>query len=113
VGLGVCSGERRRLSRETVLVALREASRDQFQGVPRLKFVFAQRYFVAYEATKEFLTPVGAKKEDLNFGAIVAAGGMAGIAMWTIAIPPDVSLVCHSRWKALKLFWIVAFWKYR
>jgi len=47
-------------------------------------------YFVAYEATKTYLTPVGAKKEDLNFGAIVAAGGMAGIAMWTIAIPPDV-----------------------
>jgi solute carrier family 25 (mitochondrial carnitine/acylcarnitine transporter), member 20/29 len=47
-------------------------------------------YFAAYEIVKHALTPAGAKPEDLNFGAVLFAGGMAGVAMWTIAIPPDV-----------------------
>ncbi|KAI0936490.1 hypothetical protein AcW1_000716 [Taiwanofungus camphoratus] len=47
-------------------------------------------YFAAYELTKKALTPAGASPSDLNLGAIVVAGGMAGIAMWSIAIPPDV-----------------------
>ncbi|KAI9318704.1 mitochondrial carrier domain-containing protein [Dichotomocladium elegans] len=47
-------------------------------------------YFVAYELTKKALTPAGSKPEDLSFGAVLFAGGMAGVAMWTIAIPPDV-----------------------
>ncbi|CDS03726.1 hypothetical protein LRAMOSA01127 [Lichtheimia ramosa] len=47
-------------------------------------------YFVAYELIKKGLTPAGAKPEDLSLGAILVAGGTAGIAMWTIAIPPDV-----------------------
>ncbi|KAI7898887.1 mitochondrial carrier domain-containing protein [Cokeromyces recurvatus] len=47
-------------------------------------------YFVAYELIKKGLTPAGTRPEDLSFGAVLFAGGMAGVAMWTIAIPPDV-----------------------
>lgn len=44
-------------------------------------------YFGAYEAIKRFLTPKG---EQLNPLAVICAGGMAGVANWTVAIPPDV-----------------------
>ena len=47
-------------------------------------------YFAAYEVTKKFLTPAGASASDLNLGAGIMAGGTAGVAMWSIAIPPDV-----------------------
>jgi solute carrier family 25 carnitine/acylcarnitine transporter 20/29 len=47
-------------------------------------------YFAAYEVTKKALTPAGASPSDLNLGAVIFAGGMAGVAMWAIAIPPDV-----------------------
>ncbi|KAK7059132.1 carnitine transporter [Paramarasmius palmivorus] len=47
-------------------------------------------YFAAYEVTKKALTPAGSSPSDLNLGAVVFAGGMAGVAMWAIAIPPDV-----------------------
>ncbi|KLO15056.1 mitochondrial carrier [Schizopora paradoxa] len=47
-------------------------------------------YFVGYELTKKALTPAGASSSDLNLGAIIIAGGTAGVAMWSIAIPPDV-----------------------
>jgi len=47
-------------------------------------------YFAAYEFTKKLLTPVGSSPADLNLSAIVLAGGTAGVAMWTLAIPPDV-----------------------
>ncbi|KAG7099021.1 hypothetical protein E1B28_000904 [Marasmius oreades] len=47
-------------------------------------------YFAAYEVTKKALTPAGHSPSDLNLSAIVLAGGMAGVAMWTLAIPPDV-----------------------
>ncbi|KAL4268079.1 mitochondrial carrier family protein [Pleurotus pulmonarius] len=47
-------------------------------------------YFAAYEVTKKALTPAGATPADLNLGAIIFAGGTAGVAMWAIAIPPDV-----------------------
>jgi len=47
-------------------------------------------YFVAYEAAKKALTPAGSDPTKLNLSAICAAGGFAGIAMWSIAIPPDV-----------------------
>jgi hypothetical protein len=52
----------------------------------------AFRYFAAYEVTKKALTPAGASPSDLNLGAIILAGGTAGVAMWSIAIPPDVSI---------------------
>lgn len=45
-------------------------------------------YFAAYEVTKKALTPAGST--DLNLGAVILAGGTAGVAMWAIAIPPDV-----------------------
>jgi solute carrier family 25 carnitine/acylcarnitine transporter 20/29 len=38
---------------------------------------------------KKYLTP--AHSEGLSLGAVILAGGTAGIAMWSIAIPPDVS----------------------
>lgn len=47
-------------------------------------------YFVAYEIVKKAMTPAGADPSQLHLGSIVFAGGMAGVAMWTIAIPPDV-----------------------
>jgi len=47
-------------------------------------------YFVGYELTKKALTPAGSSSSDLNLGAIIVAGGTAGVAMWSIAIPPDV-----------------------
>lgn len=62
-------------------------SRDPF-GLDS-KDVFS--YFAAYEVTKKALTPAGSSSGDLNLGAIMFAGGTAGVAMWSIAIPPDVS----------------------
>ncbi|KDR85354.1 hypothetical protein GALMADRAFT_234175 [Galerina marginata CBS 339.88] len=47
-------------------------------------------YFAAYEVTKKALTPAGSSPSELNLGAIIVAGGTAGVAMWAIAIPPDV-----------------------
>lgn len=47
-------------------------------------------YFAAYEVTKKALMPAGSSTGDLNLGAIMFAGGTAGVAMWSIAIPPDV-----------------------
>jgi len=47
-------------------------------------------YFAAYEVTKKLLTPKGASPNDLNIGSVIMAGGTAGVAMWAIAIPPDV-----------------------
>ena len=54
-------------------------------------------YFAAYELTKRALTPAGSDPGELNLGAIIMAGGTAGIAMWSIAIPPDVSRSTRSR----------------
>lgn len=53
--------------------------------------VFSDRYFAAYEVTKKALTPAGASPAELNLSAVILAGGTAGVAMWAIAIPPDVS----------------------
>jgi len=47
-------------------------------------------YFAAYEVAKKALTPSGADPSQLNLGAVIMAGGTAGVAMWSIAIPPDV-----------------------
>lgn len=47
-------------------------------------------YFAAYEVTKQALTPASTSSAELNLGAIIVAGGTAGVAMWAIAIPPDV-----------------------
>jgi len=47
-------------------------------------------YFAAYEVCKKALTPAGSSPSDLNVGAIILSGGLAGVAMWTMAIPPDV-----------------------
>lgn len=57
-------------------------------------------YFVAYELSKTALTPAGADPSQLNLGAVIVAGGMAGVAMWTLAIPPDV---CFT----LRLFFLM------
>jgi len=45
-------------------------------------------YFGSYELTRRLLTPKGS--DSLNPLATLFAGGMAGVAMWSIAIPPDV-----------------------
>ena len=46
-------------------------------------------YFAAYEIAKRALTPKGASVDDLNITNTITAGGLAGMAMWAIAIPPD------------------------
>lgn len=51
---------------------------------------FYYSYFASYEVTKKALTPAGASPADLNLGAVILAGGTAGVAMWSLAIPPDV-----------------------
>lgn len=50
---------------------------------------YFRSYFATYEVAKNYLTPAGST--DLNLGAVMCAGGTAGVAMWAIAIPPDVS----------------------
>ncbi len=50
------------------------------------------RYFVTYEECKKALTPAGLDPSQLNLGAVIIVGGMAGIAMWLLSIPPNVSL---------------------
>lgn len=45
-------------------------------------------WFATYEVVKKMLTP---KEGGLSPGAILFAGGMAGIANWTVAI---VSFLC-------------------
>lgn len=47
-------------------------------------------YFGAYEAIKRGLTPAGQDPSQLNLLNVLTAGGLAGMAMWSIAIPPDV-----------------------
>jgi len=46
-------------------------------------------YFGMYEALKRGLTPKDGK-QTLNPLVVIFAGGMAGIANWTVAIPADV-----------------------
>lgn len=57
-------------------------------------------YFATYELLKQKLSPVApivpgtgekAAAPPLSIGAIMLAGGTAGVAMWSVAIPPDVS----------------------
>ncbi|GAA5886529.1 hypothetical protein JCM6882_001676 [Rhodosporidiobolus microsporus] len=47
-------------------------------------------YFVAYEYVKKALTPQGKQPGELSLSAVCVAGGVAGVTMWTFAIPPDV-----------------------
>jgi len=47
-------------------------------------------YFCAYEVIKRGLTPAGADPADLNLLNVLTAGGLAGMSMWMVAIPPDV-----------------------
>jgi len=44
-------------------------------------------YYFAYEVTKKWLTPADG---TLSVPAVLTAGGAAGIANWTVAVPPDV-----------------------
>ncbi|KAJ3340968.1 carnitine transporter [Entophlyctis luteolus] len=44
-------------------------------------------YFVAYEYFYRLLKKDG---QNISIGATLFAGGMSGVAMWSIAIPPDV-----------------------
>ncbi len=47
-------------------------------------------YFCAYETAKKALTPPGQDPGELNLLSVLTAGGLAGMAMWSLAIPPDV-----------------------
>lgn len=44
-------------------------------------------YFVAYEF---FYSLLRTRDNSISIGATLFSGGMAGVAMWSIAIPPDV-----------------------
>lgn len=55
--------------------------------------------------TKKYLTPAGSSPSELNLGAVIIAGGMAGVAMWSIAIPPDVCFVPFIRGPCLTRFY--------
>ena len=57
-------------------------------------------YFATYELLKMKLSPPApiipgtgekAAAPPLSIGAVMLAGGTAGVAMWSVAIPPDVS----------------------
>jgi len=58
------------------------------------------RYFATYELLKAKLSPIAptlptgekAAAPPLSIGAVMLAGGTAGVAMWSVAIPPDVGL---------------------
>ena len=69
----------------------RAVLRRWFLAFDNLCFEHFSSYFAAYEVTKKMLTPAGQSPSDLNLSATIVAGGMAGVAMWSIAIPPDVS----------------------
>ncbi|KAJ2497210.1 carnitine transporter [Coemansia sp. RSA 1972] len=47
-------------------------------------------YFGAYELIKKALTNQSAGQGSISPVAIVTAGGLAGMANWAVAIPPDV-----------------------
>ncbi|CEH14786.1 carnitine acyl carnitine carrier [Ceraceosorus bombacis] len=47
-------------------------------------------YFCAYETIKAGLTPKGQDPSQLNLLNVLTAGGLAGMSMWLVAIPPDV-----------------------
>ncbi|CAF2579451.1 unnamed protein product [Rotaria sp. Silwood2] len=47
-------------------------------------------YFASYEFLKRSLTPEGHSPSELSALKTLFAGGMAGIANWVVAIPPDV-----------------------
>lgn len=46
-------------------------------------------YFGAYELFKRALTPEGSTPAQLNPGAVLVGGGMAGIANWMVSLPFD------------------------
>lgn len=74
--------------------------------LPSVRFMLTSlgSYFAAYEVTKKALTPAGSSPSDLNLGAVIFAGGTAGVAMWALAIPPDVrraaTFTCLRYWYA-------------
>lgn len=47
-------------------------------------------YFAAYEIARRSLLPKDADPKDVNILTTITAGGLAGMAMWAFAIPPDV-----------------------
>lgn len=47
-------------------------------------------YFGAYETFKIMFTPAGSTPDQLSPLTVICAGGLAGMANWAVAIPPDV-----------------------
>lgn len=95
----VSSAERAQLLRETDQGAQRMGSalmsnRIQLTDPNDIGY----RYFVAYEVVKKALTPAGQDPSQLNLGAVITAGGLAGVAMWSFAIPPDVRPIPFTIW---------------
>ena len=73
-------------------------SHEMDRGAPRESEFFCayflvtrcNRYFAVYELVKSAMMDSETSSSSLNLGSIIFAGGMAGVAMWSIAIPPDV-----------------------
>lgn len=47
-------------------------------------------FFLAYEATRQALTPPGKSKDEIGPLRTVVAGGVAGVTLWSIIFPADV-----------------------
>lgn len=47
-------------------------------------------YLVTYEGLMRMMTRSGHDRNDLSPAKTMLAGGLAGIANWAVAIPPDV-----------------------
>lgn len=70
--------------------------------------MWVDRYFVAYEVVKKQLTPAGQDPSTLNLSAVITAGGLAGVAMWSLAIPPDVRPSLFSSLLSVFLFLLLS-----
>jgi len=47
-------------------------------------------FFLAYESTRDLLRAPGQTKDDIGPVKTIVAGGMAGVALWTVIFPADV-----------------------
>jgi len=47
-------------------------------------------FFMAYEASRELLTPAGKTKDEIGLFRTAISGGIAGVTLWTVIFPADV-----------------------
>ncbi|CAE1264460.1 SLC25A20_29 [Acanthosepion pharaonis] len=61
-------------------------------------------YFATYEVLQRSLTPEGESRNDLSPLRTLVAGGVAGLANWIVAIPPDFFSMLFSFFSCFFLF---------